>query len=57
MILDFRLREINVIIEDMTVSNENIFKPILFSFNNSINLFLIGPTLIGILHIGQELMP
>ena len=48
MILVFRLSEINVIMEDMTLSNENILKPILFGFNN---FFLIGP------HIGQELMP
>ena len=57
MILDFRLREINVIIEDMTLSKENIFEPIIFAFNNPINWFLIGPTLIGSLSIGQELMP
>ena len=57
MILDFKLREINLIMEDMTLSKENTFEPIIFAFNNPINWFLIGPTLIGILHIGQELMP
>jgi hypothetical protein len=37
MILDLRLSKINVIMEDMTLSKENIFEPIIFAFNNPIN--------------------
>ena len=37
MILDFRLSEIKVIMEDMTLSKENKFEPIIFAFNNPIN--------------------